>query len=232
MSAPPNCTIGYKYFQTSFDDITGYTLYPLAYIDNSQLRTPDQIGNAIYEGLAPYQLGELEMAVTVQLHGAPNQSTMRITLDGSNISENAFVNMAINANGDWLFQGDMSLIGDGSGTLGLTNPYVIKCTTDSNESLLSWYLNDVLFCQCTMNIHSESLTKSILLEPDNDLISGESRFNDWYIVHPYINGIACGSTSYHREIVSSTAKISHSRILQEERNLIGAQNFHNIMKDL
>ena len=36
----------------------------------------------------------------------------------------------------------------------------------------------------------------------------------------------------HREIVSSTAKISHSRIIQEERTLIGAQNFHNIMKDL
>jgi len=36
--------------------------------------------------------------------------------------------------------------------------------------------------------------------------------------------------TFHREIVSSTAKISHSRIIKEHRTKTEAQRFHEIMK--
>jgi hypothetical protein len=36
--------------------------------------------------------------------------------------------------------------------------------------------------------------------------------------------------TFHKEINSSTAKISHSRILREDRNATQALRFHNEMK--
>ena len=96
------------------------------------------------------------------------------------------------------------------------------------------YANDILIAS-TLNYNFGNIQFPATIFVYGGFLPSASRtltMSDIYYLCDGLSGVCGGSVpTAHREIVSSTAKISHSRILQEHRTAPEAQRFHDWMKN-
>jgi len=232
MSNPPFCPLGSKYFKTSFDSVSGYVLEPTSEINNGQLRAKSGYGfnNAVAFVDNPSELitGPFETSVTVSTYNLETGSVfMTLMADGTPYySQSVYIDVWSN--------GDVDFGLYGSGHVTLTNPFTISISSNNDETEIYIKYNGSLIKTVYLAPHpAASLAKRITVRTGY-LLTSEMRIDDWYIIHKNLNGSPCQGEipTEHSVAVPSTAKISHNRILKEERALVGAQQFHNIMKGL
>jgi hypothetical protein len=222
---PPFCTIGHNYYTTTFSDATGWSLNANCAVTGGQLIR----SGGPSEGIATF----------TQSMNVADISTVYIS---SNISHNVtsfnvYAKIALGTLGEVTFV----MYKDGSVSLNATNGSTATsssyyCVITSNAAQTIWYatVNGTYIGSCTIAAPSNTLLNGMTLIPNYYLfgVSEKISFDDITITSHALTAPACQGLipTYHKEIDSSTAKISHSRIIREDRNAIQATQFHNQMK--
>lgn len=237
---PPFCTSGNKFFYDDFNSLEAdWWDYNGAFVQDGLLKAAnDQI--TVNSKIIPGNpTGSQSITISARYNLADMVLNQRGVYIGARINSNMFLFgiysglMAMPyANGQYLsFYGGT---GNGTFTPELNNSITGELSLTAYVDHIDYYYNGTY--KHTISGAPELNVIDCIQVLVSDITGGVKMFlEDFTIDAPDITGgTLCQGIipSAHREIVSSTAKISHSRILQEERNLLGAQNFHNLMKGL